>query len=161
MGAAPVCTCIVISETCTVAAATAQIFMNMVRTEVFDDSETFFFAQNRVQGFYENIAQSQMAVVVQATWNDLTICQNRQLMPQAMAGAVGTVIRCVFIRPFKKLVKIHIGMGCNGVAVNLAHIGVNGLGQMIGLLKGFENKLVAKALVSFGSTIRFQSRKLI
>ena len=98
--------------------------MNMVRTEVFDDSETFFFAQNRVQGFYENIAQSQMAVVVQTTWNDLAICQNRQLMPQAMAGAVETVIRCVFIRPFKKLVKIHIGMGCNGVAVNLTHIGV-------------------------------------
>ena len=95
-----------------------------------------------------------MAVVVQTTWNDLAICQNRQLMPQAMAGAVETVIRCVFIRPFKKLVKIHIGMGCNGVAVNLAHIGVNGLGQTIGLLKGFENKLVAKALVSFGSTIQ-------
>ena len=76
-------------------------------------------------------------------------------MPQAMAGAVETVIRCVFIRPFKKLVKIHIGMGCNGVAVNLAHIGVNGLGQMIGLLKGFENKLVAKALgiVLLGSQI--------
>lgn len=67
--------------------------MNMVRTEVFDDSETFFFAQNRIQGFYENIAQSQMAVVVQTTWNDLAICQNRQLMPQAMAGAVETVIR--------------------------------------------------------------------
>lgn len=27
-------------------------------------------------------------------------------------------------------------------------------GQMIGLFKGFENKLVAKALVSFGSTIQ-------
>ena len=39
--------------------------MNMMRTEVFDDSETFFFAQNRIQGFYENIAQSQMAAVAQ------------------------------------------------------------------------------------------------
>ena len=45
-------------------------------------------------------------------------------------------------------------MGCNGVAVNLTHLGVFGLGLMIGLLKGFENKLVAKALVSFGSTIQ-------
>ncbi len=91
MGAAPVCTCIVISETCTVAAATAQIFMNMMRTEVFDDSETFSCTES-CPGFYENIAQSQMAVVVQTTWNDLAICQNRQLMPQAMAGAVETVI---------------------------------------------------------------------
>lgn len=80
-------------------------------------------------------AQSQMAVVVQTTWNDPAICQVNRCTDAAGHGrCCETVIRCVFIRPFKKL-SVHIGMGCNGVAVNLAHIGVNGSGQMIGLLK--------------------------
>lgn len=79
MGAAFICTSTL--KSCAVAAAAAQIFMNMVRTEVFDDSETFFFAKNGIQGLFEDIAQSQAAVVVQTAWDDLAIRQNCQLMP--------------------------------------------------------------------------------
>ena len=126
----------------------------MMGTKVFDESKTFFIVQNVSQRFSENISKCQSAVVIQTAWNDLAISQNGQLMSQTVACAFCTVIRRMFIWPFKELVEIHIGMRGNGVAVNFAYIGINRLRQVLGLFKGFKNKMIAHALVGIHSAVQ-------
>ena len=60
----------------------------------------------------------------------------------------------MLIRPFKKLVEIHIGMRGNSVAVNFAYIGINRLRQVVGLFKSFKNKMIAHALVGIHSAVQ-------